>query len=31
MIYAFQPLTGGPIKIGSSDDIPRRIAQLEAP
>lgn len=30
MIYFAQPLTGGPIKIGCSDDVPRRLKQLEA-
>lgn len=30
MIYAVQPTTGGPVKIGHSDDVARRLAQLEA-
>lgn len=29
-IYFAQPLAGGPIKIGCSDDVPRRLRQLEA-
>lgn len=29
MIYAVQPTTGGPVKIGYSDDVPARIRQLE--
>lgn len=30
MIYFAQPTTGGPVKIGYSDDVSRRIGQLEA-
>lgn len=31
MIYFAQPLDGGPIKIGHNQDVPTRLAQLEAP
>ena len=30
MIYLAQSPSGGPVKIGYSDDVPRRIVQLEA-
>lgn len=30
MIYALQAITGGPIKLGTTEDLPRRLAQLEA-
>ena len=30
MIYFSQPTGGGPVKIGFTDDLPRRLMELEA-